>query len=117
MVLLVMVSWVIFRAPDLGHAAQFLSRMFGGGGPGWTEAIVVAQVPLDSWSLAVLVLGAVISFLPWSANYRGLEAAFMVWVRTPRIAPWFAAVVLLGLVLGCLEVVNSAYNPFIYFRF
>ena len=117
MVLLVMVSWVIFCTRDLTHSIQFLERMFCGGGPGWAEADVVARVPLDPYALSVLGLAALGSFLPWSAGYRAFEQRLLAWARTPIGEPIIAAVVLLGLLLGCLAVVNSTYNPFIYFRF
>jgi hypothetical protein len=91
--------------------------MFLGGGPGWMEASTVAVVPIDAYTISVLALAAVVSFLPWSQRYLALEQRFLAWVRTPPAAPLFATTVLLGLIVGCLAVVNSSYNPFIYFRF
>ena len=117
MVLLVMVSWVIFSSRDLAQCWQLLERMFCGGGPGWAETDLIARVPLDAYALSMLGLAALGSFLPWSAGYRAGEQRLLAWARTPAGTPVFAAVVLLGLVIGCLAVVNSTYNPFIYFRF
>jgi alginate O-acetyltransferase complex protein AlgI len=117
MVFLVLVSWVIFCTHDLTHCLQFLGRMFLGGGPLWSQATVVSVLPLDSRAGAVLALAVVISFLPWSERYRALEQRFLDWVRTPLGAPLWATVVLLGAIVGCVAVVNSSYNPFIYFRF
>jgi alginate O-acetyltransferase complex protein AlgI len=117
MVLLVMISWVIFSTRDLSQCAQLLQRMFCGGGPGWAENEVVARVPLDAYAISVLGIAATVSFLPWSAGYRVLEQRLLAWARTPVGAPVATAIVLLGLLVGCLAVVNSTYNPFIYFRF
>ena len=117
MVFLVMVSWVIFNTKDMTHCVQFLGRMFGGGGPSWTQATLNSVMPLDAYSLSLVGLAALVCFLPWSSRYLGLEAALLRWARTPAGAPVFGLVVWIGLALGCLAVVNSSYNPFIYFRF
>ncbi len=117
MVLLVMVSWVIFNTRDLTHSLQYLERMFLGGGPRWSQENVIAFLPSDGYAIAVFVIGTLVAFLPWSRHYLALEQRLLAWVRTPVGAPIFAFVVWIGLAVGCLAVVNSSYNPFIYFRF
>jgi alginate O-acetyltransferase complex protein AlgI len=117
MVVLVLVSWVIFNTRDLRHSVQFLDRMFCGGGPTWTEATLNSVVQLDAWLACVFVLAGLVAFLPWSERYLAFEQRVLRWARTPVGAPLFGVVVWLGLVLGSLAVVNSSYNPFIYFRF
>ncbi|HEX5051150.1 MAG TPA: MBOAT family protein [Planctomycetota bacterium] len=117
MVFLVLVSWVIFNTRDLTHAGSFLARMFRGSGPDWTEPSLNSLVPLDTYTLVLFAVAALVAFLPWSQRYLALEQRFLAWARTRLGAPVFAVVVWLGLVIGCLAVVNSSYNPFIYFRF
>ncbi len=117
MVFLVTISWVIFNTRDLTHTGQFLDRMFCGGGPEWTDATLNSVLQLDTYLLFLFVLAGFVSFMPWSQQYIRLELRLLTWARTPLGAPLFGLVVWLGLVIGCLAVVNSSYNPFIYFRF
>lgn len=64
----------------------------------------------------MLAIAALVCFLPWSQRYRDGERRFVAWTRG-RGWPVMAALVWIGLVLAAIGVVNSTYDPFIYFRF
>jgi alginate O-acetyltransferase complex protein AlgI len=117
MVFLVTVSWVVFRANDMTHATTLLDRMFCGGGPPWYEFWYSIEAQLDGYARAMLIAAALGAFLPWSRRFLALEQRFLAWRSTPSGAPIGVALVVLLLLLSCLKVVNSAHNPFIYFRF
>lgn len=98
--LLVMIGWVLFRARDLGQAANYLLAMSGISGPG--------QVNLPT-TMPYIELGL---------------AAAMVWLLPPsqtlvaRQRPWFVLVVQVAFVLAALQLRAAPANiPFLYFRF
>ena len=107
-VLLVLLSWVFFRADDLSRALAYLAAMFG-------------AMPLGPASGGAELLGALI-YRPYyllSFGIAGLIAflAPQTWDWTRRLSPWkaLACVGLLWLSLALLT--SQAYNPFIYFIF
>jgi len=118
MIPLIMLSWVLFRADDLTHAWAYWGRMIGGGGPDVAGSYISREVWFDNKDLAVMVAGGVICILPWSALYRGAESRVLDWVRTSGTGSLVATALTLALLgITLLELVNSSYSPFIYFRF
>jgi alginate O-acetyltransferase complex protein AlgI len=118
MVLLVVVSWVLFRGNDLTHSAAMLSRMFGGGGPDLVDSPLSHQLVFDGCAKTQLAIAAVVAFLPWSRRYLGLEQRFLQWARGGGLGSIVRDVLVwLLLLLALLAVVNSTHNPFIYYRF
>ncbi|MSR39917.1 MAG: MBOAT family protein [Planctomycetes bacterium] len=117
MVLLVMISWVIFRSDTMTQAKDLLLRMFFGGGPQWYEYWHTTNSRLDGQAIAMLAAAVVVSFAPWSAAYCAFEGWFLAWRKTSLGSFVMMIVVFLLLVVASIRVVNSSYNPFIYFRF
>jgi hypothetical protein len=68
-------------------------------------------------ALAMLAAAVVVSFAPWSAAYCAFEGWFLAWRKTSLGSFVMMIVVFLLLVVASIRVVNSSYNPFIYFRF
>ena len=103
---LVLVSWAIFGLEDFSHMAAYMAAMFGGAGGGLADSAfgyyLRSYVPM-------LVIGGVAS-VPLA---RGL------WDKLPAKAERLVLPVLLlaGLVLCTAYLVDSTYNPFIYFNF
>jgi alginate O-acetyltransferase complex protein AlgI len=107
---LVLIGWVFFRAKDLTQAVRYLGRMADVASFG----VHPARVPLGQFlgprALAMLAVAAALSFLPlWTA-------------RRPQAAPaptpaWQFAAACGILALSASALANSAFNPFIYFRF
>ena len=120
--LVVLMGWVVFRAPDLPHAIAYYRAMFGAAGfrapdPG-------LRLLLDNETLLAMAAGVVFAAptLPWL-----LER-----LRAPRLAPSAVLeprldtrgvhvlanpVLLAGLTLSVAHLAGSSLNPFLYFRF
>ncbi|MHC1695701.1 MAG: MBOAT family protein [Eubacteriales bacterium] len=110
--LIVILSWVLFRAPDLSCAVRYAGVMFGAGASGAADGssyYYLAQY-WPEWILFVL------ASLPIASVLKKL---------TQRDKPvlslagdWGAkAFALLVFVLGYMKLVAGSFNPFIYFRF
>ena len=106
--LAILVGWVIFNSAGVGQAGGYLSAMFGAGRT-FTETGVSARFLLGQYKVDFLL--AVLFCLPVPHCLR------LLYERRA----WFAAVcdaALLGVfALSVTAIVNSSFNPFIYFRF
>ena len=104
-------GWVLFRAPDLKQALQFVSCMFGGGSPALSG--YAAGFFLDGWNCVVLAVSLL------AASSLPLRFGTFLKQRLPekgrRIAKY--AVLLVLFYFAIMQVVSGSYNPFIYFRF
>ncbi|MBO6015741.1 MAG: MBOAT family protein, partial [Lachnospiraceae bacterium] len=107
--LVVMVGWVIFRIVDLPKTLAYLSVMFG-----WRRNAFTAfdiRFYLSRQNLFFLLL-SVICCLPIGGVLKkriGEPSRLLLYVRR--------AALLVLLLLSFLFIINSSYNPFIYFRF
>lgn len=100
------IGWVIFRAPDLAYAGQYIRMMFGfcQGHPTYALAYYVTH-----WAGFVFVMAALCS--------TGLFKNVLLNARQTTAAV-FINIYLVGIFVFCLmSLVNASYNPFIYFRF
>ena len=111
--LLVILSWVLFRADSLSAAVSYIGVMFGAAGAALSDG-QTNYILKEYWPELVF---AVIAALPVKITLQSLlkkhEAGFgrLLLVWGPR---------LLGLVLlafSYLKLVIGSFNPFIYFRF
>ena len=105
------IGWVLFRAPDLKEAWEYLRSMFGltaaghvGFTPGWF---------LDRWNIAAFVIGILAAsslpvFLSGKLKKQIPETGL-------KIAKY--VVLLLLFYFSITQIVSGTYNPFIYFRF
>lgn len=105
--LAVICGWVIFRAENMGYATQYLMAMFGGLGNQLTD---IFSVYLLRDSL-ILFLIAIIGSTPIIKNIFSK-------ISTNKITNSFSYVIYLVLfVLTISYIVNTPYDPFIYFNF
>jgi alginate O-acetyltransferase complex protein AlgI len=110
---LVMIGWVLFRAPTFVDALSYLRTMFH--------------------VQAATVIGVNRVFIPSNSDWFAM-AAGVIWVLAPGVIAalgrefrvirlteplrGLAAVALLVLLLGCMiRLSSSSFSPFIYFRF
>ena len=112
--ILVLFSWVLFRADTLAHAMAYMHCMLAGpaSGPAATPAFVPGLRHLAMLAAAfVLCFGPAVKSHPF--DFMRLEPAR----ATPRQAAvrFAAALFLLGWSASVLA--TSSFNPFIYFRF
>jgi alginate O-acetyltransferase complex protein AlgI len=102
---LVLISWVLFRAPTLSHAGSYLASMFGAGERTAASALLGAQI-FAPHNLALLAICGVVSFQPievcgWAARLS-----------------WAKLVVLVVLfLLAVAAMFTQDFNPFLYFQF
>ncbi|MGC4088075.1 MAG: MBOAT family protein [Polyangiaceae bacterium] len=115
--LIVMVGWVFFRASDMGYALRLLGRMSGLTAFHLDRSTLATAEVLSNRGTVALSVALVLSFAPLTAMGARLAERF----REPRtslpIACLRYAGALLCVLLSCASLSNSAYNPFIYFRF
>ncbi len=109
--LLVMISFVIFNAADMGEAFAYLGGMFG-----------LAKVPLMSAecayylkSYSVLLIAAIIGATPIVKN---TVAGLMETGFGRKLMPYVRPVGLVLIFAVCTAyLIDSSFNPFLYFRF
>ena len=111
---LVLFSWVLFRAESLTQAAAYMGRMVAGFG---SAPAVAPAIEFGLRHQAMLVAALVLSFgpavKPRTFDFMRLDPA----TATPgQVAARFAAAMLL-LAWSASVLATSQFNPFIYFRF
>ncbi len=100
---LVLFAWVLFRAPDLAHAGRVYAGLLGAHGWGG----FTLRGPF-SWRVPVGVL-ACGALLVWFAPTTQQMAARGGWSRVVLVLFLFAVAV--------VELLQSAFNPFLYYQF
>ncbi len=107
---IIMVGWVLFRSPNLTHAAGMLLAMLT---PKALPTPLAVELALNWHNLVVLAVGASALFLPVSfSGHRVLTS--------PAPYRWSTArtVCLAFLVLwSIVTLASTTYNPFLYFQF
>ena len=107
-ILVFVIGWVIFRAPDLSYAVKFICNMF-------------ALIPhehgtyklvyyLDVIPITMIIIGILCS-LPIFKNLhiKAENSTIGIWI--------YNAWIYLLLLLSTVIIATATYNPFIYFRF
>lgn len=103
--ILVMIGWVFFRVESFQEAVDFVVRMFI-----WDSNGVQAIHLLNESSILWLVIGIVLSLIPKPLVFLKENESTSLALTTN--------LVLLGiLLLSILQLVQSSFNPFIYFNF
>jgi len=104
--LLVLLSWVLFRADNLGAAMQYYAAMFGVAHPASTASLLSADIYTPLY-VVVMSVGAALVVQPvqahdWSQEPQG-------WGRVAFLMPTF--------VFALLVMFSQTFNPFLYFQF
>jgi len=115
--LLVLFSWVLFRAESLASAVCYLQRMFlapslSPAQPAMTWAEFITPHAWSVLAIAVLITFAPISTSEIRAPRPRMTTATRPW---PLTAQFIAATALL--ILSAAALATGGFNPFIYFRF
>ncbi|MEK7684545.1 MAG: MBOAT family O-acyltransferase [Verrucomicrobiota bacterium] len=103
---LMLFSWVLFRAEDLTAAMRYFGAMFGLQQTGMAGSLLAADIytPL---SLLVLGVSALLVFQPVQAHEWAQKP--QTWGRTALLVPLFA--------FSLIVMFSQAFNPFLYFQF
>jgi alginate O-acetyltransferase complex protein AlgI len=114
-IVLVMIGWVFFRADSFGYSFQYIKTMFGLN----QKVIVDSQFHIlwnDNWYM--FVLGFIFStpiFIHLNHYIKNKIKDIYVINGFFQATKYFVCMVLM--VVCMILLVNSTYNPFIYFRF
>ncbi len=109
--LFVMLGWVLFRAPDLSHAMNYMGSMFG-----------LMSNPVTSVDISFfwqeygffILLGVLFSFPIVAALAKPVKAFLALNNMSKVLIPVLYVTLFF---IAVTYVVNSTYNPFIYFNF
>ncbi len=107
--LLVVFGWVLFEFDQLSNVGLYFQAMFGGNSAGFVDG--------QTWYLFSSYLIILVICIIGATNYpkRLVEK---ISSRLPVAVRWASPVFEMGLLFVCTAfLVNSTYNPFLYFRF
>lgn len=110
LILTVLIGWVFFRADNLAQAIGYLKAMIGAN----TAPTYYAGLFLNIETILTLGAAAVLC-LPYYARLAARIEAPAFGKQWPRLIHRSALIGLFALSL--ITLINSTYNPFIYFRF
>ena len=110
---LIVVSWVLFRAETLDYAVRFLRAMAGFAQGGLTDGRTTYYLLEFRWEL-LLAIPAAMPVKSWLQNWLESKSG----AAAQALLAWGPKLIALGLFgLSFLRLVSSSFNPFIYFRF
>ena len=104
----VLFGWLLFVFEDLGAGMVYLGNMFGIGGGGFIGALDIYNLLRNLIFFVILVIAA--TPLP-KKIYQKLTEKY----EAAKIA--FAGVGIVGVLMSLAYLVDSTFNPFLYFRF
>ncbi|WP_394218230.1 MBOAT family O-acyltransferase [Halobacillus trueperi] len=114
LLLIVMIGWVFFRADDFSYSLSYIQRMFGWEIHGFLDSQSYIYLN-DYWY--IFLFGALFS-LPVLPYLKTKTASVMEAKPLQYAIPFMSTAFYMVLMIGAtLQLVNSTYNPFIYFRF
>ncbi|MGB8000037.1 MAG: MBOAT family O-acyltransferase [Anaerobacillus sp.] len=113
--LLVMIGWVFFRADNFTYSFEYLQTMFGFNQVSFTDSMFLLQWN-DNW---VLFLAGVVFSTPFFANIGSIYNRTATKIKGLQFVTLFSepAIYMVLMLCAMVRLVNSSYNPFIYFRF
>ena len=108
---LVMISFVIFNAHNMGQAFSDIGGLFGAGGLPLVSREALYQLRNFSWILILAILGA-------TPAPKMLVLKIKSTPTGHKILNVLEPVFLIGLLLAVTAyLVDGSFNPFLYFRF
>ena len=113
-ILIVTIAFVFFRADTLGEGVTMIVKMFTGGA-GNAAAYNACMSVMTPWLITLFVI-SIVSCMPLIAAIRRRAERAGETVRV-RLSVCSYVLTVVMLVLCILNVADSTYNPFIYFRF
>jgi alginate O-acetyltransferase complex protein AlgI len=104
--MLMLFSWVLFRADNMTAAMEYFRAMLGFGQAGEVSALLAAII-YTPYHLLILGICAVLVFQPFQAHDWSLSP--VTWGRIAVVVPLF--------VLALMIMYSQSFNPFLYFQF
>jgi alginate O-acetyltransferase complex protein AlgI len=110
--ILVMIGWVFFRADNFGYSFEYIQSMFGLNHQGLVDVTTLKYVHDDTYLFIIAILFS-LPIYHWIK--RSIERSpQMVRGMLDFMSPYYF---IAQLAVVTLFLVNSTYNPFIYYRF
>ncbi len=116
--LVFVVTWAIFRSPDMRSATEYIGALFG------ATPLTDPARPIDMYLnplVATMIVVGVVGSTPWIAALRrrreALEAADerRAFTTAIELASTLALLAVFG--LSMIQITAATYSPFVYFRF
>ncbi len=110
LLLVVMIGWVLFRSEDLNYSILFIKKMFSfTSGMDYTPYLYI-----NSYTILIAIISIAFATPLYSLMVRNINMLTKgaSWVLIPKIGFY-----LLLLAISAMELAQTTYNPFIYFRF
>ena len=104
--MLVLFSWVLFRADNMTAALNYFGAMFGLAAVNPASVLLGAEL-YTPFHVLVIGLTAVLVFQPVQAHEWAQKP--QSWARVALLLPLFA--------LSLMVMFSQAFNPFLYFQF
>ncbi len=105
----VVFGWWLFVFDDFSKGLTYLATMFGGGkATGFIDA--AGMLELSSAAVLLLILAVASTKYPRDLFYK-------LWQKTDLMRTAATVLCVLGFTLCVAYLVNSSFNPFLYFRF
>lgn len=112
LLLIVVLGWVFFRAPDLGQAVNYLKSMFGLSGNALFDS-TAAYFISDYWYMFLLAVCLSVPAYQWYCSLVEKNRS-----KERFSYHLFSSALHMGVFSFTLfQLINSSFNPFIYFRF
>ena len=102
---LILFSWVLFRAENLTEAARYFGLMFGAG-RNRSRIVSRLRAVIYAWKPGHAAPGRLAGVSPWQAHDWSER---ITWPKALLIGPAFA--------LALMAMFAQAFNPFLYFQF
>ncbi|OHW61820.1 peptidoglycan O-acetyltransferase [Andreesenia angusta] len=111
---LVVVGWIMFRSETLGYAGEYLAVMFGAS----HQELLSDQAMYYLTEYRMEFLLAIVASTPIYRSIKEKLSTFQTGSWVERVEAFASPIVLSSMFLLCImNLVNSTFNPFIYFRF
>lgn len=109
--LIVLVGWVLFRAPSVTLAFNYISSMIGVSGNQLTDGLAIALVKdnIVTFALAFICSTPIVPYI------RKLSNEYLIPYRFKMFFSPIGYIILF--IISITYTVTSTYNPFIYFNF
>ena len=104
--LIIILSWVLFRSSNITSACKYIGHMFGIGASGFIDRGFITTVKGTYIIVGISLIGItpIVRIASDKLKEKKLEYIESIWL-------------LVVFSLSILEIVSSTYNPFIYFNF
>ena len=109
--IIVMVSFIIFNANNMGEALTNIAGLFGANGAGFINKFTIYNLR----SYAIILIIGIIGATPIPKNFiQKLQQKPKIKRAINLLEPVYIAVLL---IVVTAYLVDNSYNPFLYFRF